>query len=70
MTAKGFERLTPAEVDLLLTFDDYGELVLPDLIPNGMETLARLIKHGIVLPTNPFSLSKKGIRLVKMYKDR
>lgn len=59
----GFKRLTKEEVSLLNTFDEYGELVLPDLFPNGNKILKSLIKQDIVINTQPYKLSKRGLRI-------
>lgn len=60
----GFERLTNEELYILSLFDEYNELVLPDLIPNGNKILRGLITQGIVLNDNPYKLSKRGVRIV------
>lgn len=59
----GFKQLTPRELELLLCFNEYHELVLPDLLPGGKQTLSSLIRRGLVINTVPFKLTKKGIRL-------
>lgn len=64
----GFETLPPDELHMLLCFDDYGELILPDLIPKGNSLLHTLIKKGIVLDRVPYCLSKRGLKLYKAHK--
>lgn len=63
MRAIGFKRLTPAEVELLLSFDSYHELVLPEYIPNGLNSIRTLAYKGIVVHSTPYKLTNKGIIL-------
>lgn len=63
----GFEVIPEDELHMLLCFDNYGELILPDLIPNGNAIISNLIRKDIVLDKVPYCLSKRGLKLYHHY---
>ena len=65
----GFENFTEEEINYILSFNEFNELIMPEYIPNGLKLTHNLIIKGVVRKGTPLTLTAKGLTIKKHLED-